>query len=382
MFESNPSWIVCRRLGLATGVGLLIWIGSRASIGLEPDLVSEESIQPPSHPPGYVCGKTKGLIVVDGKLDEKDWADATWSDAFIDIEGERKPKPRHNTRVKLLWNDKYLYIGAWLEEPNVWAVLNEHDSVVFMDNDFEVFIDPDGDRQHYFEIEVNALGTEWDLFLDRSYRDQGNADNNWEIPGLQIKTSVDGTINDWNDLDHGWYVEAAVPWESMEYRDAHVAVPKEGEQWRINFSRVEWTVLTTPNSLRKRPGNPEDNWVWAPQGVVDMHRPEHWGYVQFTSGEPAKTTFRRDETIEARLKAAAVYNAQLNFRRTHDRWASSLLELGLTFSREDGLIPSMQTKQKGFVISCPVGTRQPGCDGPSRSARIDSNGKMWVEQID
>jgi hypothetical protein len=26
---------------------------------------------------------------------------------------------------------------------------------------------------------------------------------------------------------------------------------------------------------------PEDNWVWSPQGLIDMHVPEHWGYITF-----------------------------------------------------------------------------------------------------
>jgi hypothetical protein len=41
--------------------------------------------------------------------------------------------------------------------------------------------------------------------------------------------------------------------------------------WRINFSRVEW-----------KPGNPvEDNWVWSPQNVINMHVPARWGYLHF-----------------------------------------------------------------------------------------------------
>ena len=49
--------------------------------------------------------------------------------------------------------------------------LTEHDSVIFQDNDFEVFIDPDGDNHNYYEIEINALNTEWDLRLPKPYRD-------------------------------------------------------------------------------------------------------------------------------------------------------------------------------------------------------------------
>lgn len=31
-------------------------------------------------------------------------------------------------------------------------------------------------------------------------------------------------------------------------------------------------------------GEPEDNWVWAPTYVIDIHLPEYWGYVQMSSG--------------------------------------------------------------------------------------------------
>ena len=89
----------------------------------------------------------------------------------------------------MLWDDAYFYIGAELEEPHVWATLTEHDSVIFHDNDFEVFIDPDGDNHEYYEFEINALGTYWDLLLPKPYRDGGKADNSWEIPGLKTRRS-------------------------------------------------------------------------------------------------------------------------------------------------------------------------------------------------
>jgi hypothetical protein len=43
-------------------------------------------------------------------------------------------------------------------------------SIIFHDNDFEVFIDPDGDNWQYYELEVNARGQVWDLLLIRPYR--------------------------------------------------------------------------------------------------------------------------------------------------------------------------------------------------------------------
>ena len=65
----------------------------------------------------------------------------------------------------MLWDDDYLYIAAELEEPHVWATLTQHDAVIFHDNDFEVFLNPEGDSHLYAELELNALNTTWDLLL-------------------------------------------------------------------------------------------------------------------------------------------------------------------------------------------------------------------------
>ena len=129
----------------------------------------------------YAAGALQA-INVDGKLDDNVWQSAPWTDDFVDIEGDVKPAPRFRTRAKMLWDDQYFYIAALLEEPDVWGTLTKHDSVIFHDNDFEVFIDPNGDNHEYYEFEMNALNTGWDLFLPRPYKNGGKADNGWEIP--------------------------------------------------------------------------------------------------------------------------------------------------------------------------------------------------------
>jgi hypothetical protein len=87
---------------------------------------------------------------------------------------------------------------------------------------------------------------------------------------LETAVAIQGTLNHPGDKDRGWTVEIAYPLTAFESRQ-HVPLPKPGTTWRINFSRVEWT-----------PGNPkEDNWVWSPQGVINMHVPDRWGYLHF-----------------------------------------------------------------------------------------------------
>src|SRR5271167_88100 len=93
---------------------------------------------PPIEPRGYVCYRAEKPPVIDGKLNDRVWDAAPWSEDFVDIEGAKKPRPRQRTRMKMLWDDRCLYIGARLDETHVWGTLTRHDAVIFQDNDFEV----------------------------------------------------------------------------------------------------------------------------------------------------------------------------------------------------------------------------------------------------
>ena len=184
---------------------------------------------------------------------------AAWTDDFVDIEGDAKPRPALRTRAKMLWDDTYFYVGAELVEPHLWATLTEHDAVIFHDNDFEVFIDPNGDNHEYYEFEINALGTTWDLLLPRPYKDGGKPVNSWEIPGMKSAVHLDGTLNDPRDADRAWSVELAFPWTVLGELARRPAPPVDGDQWRVNFSRVEWPLeivgrrLSQEGRTRARP---------------------------------------------------------------------------------------------------------------------------------
>jgi predicted esterase len=246
----------------------------------------------------------------------------------VDIQGGAKPKPRFRTRAKLLWDDDYLYIAAEIQEPHVWATLTQHDAVIFQDPDFEVFIDPDGDTHAYYEFEINALNTSWDLLLDKPYMDHGKPNNAWDIPGLKTAVHVNGTLNNPADTDQGWSVEIAFPWRVLAEHARHPGPPAEGEQWRIDFSRVEWQITTNGGVYKKAPHTPEDNWVWSPPGVVDMHRPEMWGLLQFTR-RPAsqEVPVAAIPGKPARDLAFEIYYAQQDFWKGHKGWATNLVEL-------------------------------------------------------
>lgn len=225
--------------------------------------------------------KDAPAMVIDGDISKPAWKDAAWTDDFVDIEGDCKPKPRFRTRVKMMWDDANFYVAAEMVEPHVWGTLMERDSVIFHDNDFEVFLNPSRDSRNYYELEVNALNTVWDLLLRRPYREGGRADNSFTIAGLRTAVKVHGTINDPSDTDAGWDVEIEMPWAAFTAHTSAPGTPKDGEVWRVNFSRVEWETLIEHGTYRKVEGKREDNWVWSPMGLIDMHLPDRWGTVVF-----------------------------------------------------------------------------------------------------
>ena len=257
-------------------------LGSTTQTRPEPDL---EAL--PFAPRQFVCYRPSGSLTIDGRLDEPSWKAAAWTDPFVDILGDRAPRPRFATRAKMLWDDDYFYFAADIEEPHLWATLTARDSVIFQDNDFEIFIDPDGDTHNYFELEINAFATVWDLMLVQPYRDGGPAIHAWDIAGLKAAVDARGTINRPDDRDDGWSVEIAIPWRIIDEAAPGRRKPRAGDRWRVNFSRVQWQLDVADNRYAKRrdPAGgkplPEDNWVWSPQGAVNMHMPERWGIVQF-----------------------------------------------------------------------------------------------------
>jgi hypothetical protein len=249
----------------------------------------------PLLPLRYEAPFTASTPVIDGILVDDAWGEAPWTEEFIDILGDGAPTPPLRTRAKIAWDSTYLYVAAEMEEPHLWGTLEDRDAIIYRDNDFEIFIDPDGDGLAYFELEINALGTEFDLFLDRPYREGGSANIPWDMQGLRSAVRLHGTLNDPSDEDVGWTVEAAIPWEALRPPGGPAGwPPAPGDTWRINFSRVQWSLEVIDGEYRKvlRPDGdrpvPEDNWVWSPQGEINMHIPDRWGFVTFVARTDGK----------------------------------------------------------------------------------------------
>ena len=258
----------------------------------------------------YTCYRTPEPIVIDGQLNERAWEMAPKSPRYVDVVSGSPAL--YDTRSALLWDDDYLYVGFWLEEPYVRAALSNRDDIIFMENDVEVFIDG-GDT--YYEFELNALNTiyevffiwqdackrdgrfdvpEFDLFSGEAVSFGGNHDRRgadfwrgthprgnrwayprWDFPGLKTAVHINGKINDDSVPDKGWTVEIAFPWQGMKWlADGRALPPKDGDMWRIFLARYEKMMMSGQDT--------HVGWAWNRIGDPDNHIPERFTRIHFS----------------------------------------------------------------------------------------------------
>lgn len=257
----------------------------------------------------YHCKKISGGIEINGDLNKPAWTNAAWSARFVDM--VTGSPALYDTRVAALWDDDYLYIAFRAEEPFVSATQQERDSIVFLENDLEIFIDG-GDC--YYELEVNALNTvyevffiwkdayrkgsrfdvaQFDVFKEKAMTFGGDYDRtgssfwwgrhprglrwaflDYDMEGLQTAVRIDGKINNPIHIDKGWTLEVAIPWKSMQWlANGKSLPPKSGDTWRIFFGRFQ-KLLASGQEIQPHPA-----WVLSKHGVYDTHFPECFPYV-------------------------------------------------------------------------------------------------------
>ena len=128
-----------------------------------------------------------------------------------------------------------------------------------------------------------------------------------------------------------------MPWKVLKECAPRRHKPKDGDQWRINFARVDWEmdVIDGKYVKRKDPNSgkvlPPLNWVWSSQERVDMHAPETWGYVQFSEklvGEE-EALFLPDKDEELKWVLRRLYQLQRSYVEESGEFAASPELLGL-----------------------------------------------------
>jgi len=237
----------------------------------------EEKVTTSNH---YTCFYTNKSPLIDGHIKESVWQKAAWTNAFLPTKEKVNTSSSYATQAKMLWDEQYFYFAAQLKDEHIWATLQQRDTVLYLNDVFELFIDPDGDRLNYYEIEINPLGTIWDLKLDKTYNEGGQANSNWNISAIKKAIAIKGTLNKNDDKDEAWRVELAIPWQAFEEGKA-----QNGDTWRVNMTRGDWDEKNSKGVYIKSE-QLKNMWTWSPLGKPShFHQPEKWGYVTFVKKE-------------------------------------------------------------------------------------------------
>ena len=224
---------------------------------------------------------------IDGAFaGEEAWAGASRLDPFCHtISGE--PARRH-TDVRAMWDDDHLYLAMRARDDLLKTRYTEHDDELWHDDVFEVFLDPGGDKKHYYEIQVSPAGVVFDSHLP-AYRKNRNA---WSS-GARAAVRADGTLND-DAADRGWTAELAIPFAALD-RGGHVP-PAPGDEWTANFFRVDLTA-TKPQYT-----------AWSPPLRGDFHALDRFGRIRFAAtgngAAGAAAEVRKKDATEAPGKDA------------------------------------------------------------------------------
>ncbi|MCC6227559.1 MAG: carbohydrate-binding family 9-like protein [Microthrixaceae bacterium] len=219
---------------------------------------------PAFRPPVYTVLRAVVPPVIDGRFD-----DAAWF-AAPDV-GEFsfpwwKSGRREQTRVKLLWDDEYLYLAALCQDEHITARHTERDGRIPEDDCLEVMLAPNAATPHvYFNIEFNLLGG----ILD-NFRPDGPARPRapkWDAEGVRIAGSFAGTPNDDTDADQSWQVEVAIPWRNFA-RVMAATPPAAGTVMHLNLNRHGGRT------------NPQySQWSPADTPKPSFHTPDRFGHI-------------------------------------------------------------------------------------------------------
>lgn len=221
-------------------------------------------------PPTYLVRYASTPILLDGRQTDAAWRAASSTGEWVTPATGDDPESGMRTSGKLLWDDEYLYVSMTASDFDIWATMTERDANLWDEEVLEFYFDGSGEGRNYVELQVNPLNTVFDaVFASAEGRDLEQA-KSVDLEGLETSVSVSGNLEDREDRDRSWSVEARIPWASLPGFAS--GPPAPGRRARANFYRYD------------RPdGEVARTVAWSPVGSGSFHRPDRFGILTFAA---------------------------------------------------------------------------------------------------
>jgi hypothetical protein len=152
--------------------------------------------------------KAAAAPVLDGKLDDAAWANAQAIDSFLEYDPNPGVESRFKTDVRVVHDDKYLYIMARMYDPapdSIVSLLSRRD-VRTQSDQLKIMIDSYHDRRTGYEFCVNPAGVKRDFYVSNDNNEDPSWDAVWDVA-----TAVDSL---------GWVAEFRIPFSQMRFPDS------------------------------------------------------------------------------------------------------------------------------------------------------------------
>lgn len=158
--------------------------------------------------------------VIDGVLDDGAWALVDWSDEFIEFQPAENTPPTEQTRFKILYDDKFLYVAYRCFDSNIEGIekrLSRRDG--FAGDRMAIIFDSYHDKRTAFSFSTTAAGVKGDEFVSQN-------GNNWDDSWNPIWYTAS------NFDSEGWTAEAKIPFSQLKFGKAKEQI------WGLQVTRL------------------------------------------------------------------------------------------------------------------------------------------------
>ena len=163
--------------------------------------------------------RTDGSINIDGRLDEEAWNVATVITDLHQILPVEFSEPSQQTEFLVTYDEDALYLAARMydDQPDqVVAKVLRQGGQSWLDDQFNIFLDPFNDKRSGYRFQVNPNG----VWQDGLFK--GGDQVQWEWNGIwQASASRN---------EEGWIAETRIPFKTVSFNP-------ENDTWGINFNR-------------------------------------------------------------------------------------------------------------------------------------------------
>ena len=168
------------------------------------------------------AARTTEPIVIDGRLDEAAWNEA----ATIEPEDLHQilpveySEPSQWTRFLVLYDEEALYLAADMkdDEPELMTakVLRQGGNNSWLDDQFNIFLDPFNDKRNGYRFQVNPHGVRQEGLF------KGSDQVQWQWSGIWQAEATQG--------DDGWIAETRIPFKTISFNP-------DTDIWGLNLNR-------------------------------------------------------------------------------------------------------------------------------------------------